>query len=213
MDSLTDATDILRNDERVVQKSLIGGAILILSVFTVPAFFYQGYLMRILKETESGEMTELPEWENWKQLLIDGGLAAAFNFALLIPLYLFILIPIFIGEPLYILASILPITVLSYFSPAMLTLFIRDGVNEAFNWTRLKAITFSKQYVLALCIITIASIGVTIVSFGYIVFTYFMGIFAYPFLLVPVNCVFMYLLGQAVTETDPKLTERDSDSE
>lgn len=207
MVELSEAIKVLRDDDQLIQKSLIGGALLILSVFTVPVFFYQGYLMRILKQTEDGDMTGLPEWENWKELLIDGGIASAFSFVIMIPVYACFILPALIVGPIYSLLGFIPLLIVSYLSPAMLTLLMRDDMYEAINWKRLRPILLSKQYILVFCIIIGLSIAFTVFTFVYIVFTYFMGIFAYPFVIVPLNCLFMYLIGQTVTETDVRKDE------
>jgi hypothetical protein len=66
--SLTYAFD----DDRWVVKLLIGALLMLFSFLIVPAFFVQGYLVKIVRNMMDGVENPLPEWDDWGKLFMDG---------------------------------------------------------------------------------------------------------------------------------------------
>jgi len=52
-------------------KVIILGVLFILSFLIIPAFLVMGYMLRILKSSIAG-LTELPEFDEWGEMFIDG---------------------------------------------------------------------------------------------------------------------------------------------
>ncbi len=52
-------------------KVIILGILFILSFLIIPAFLMMGYMLRILKASIAG-VTELPEFDEWSEMFIDG---------------------------------------------------------------------------------------------------------------------------------------------
>ncbi len=75
-------------------KCLLGG---VLMAFPVLQFFALGYLCRILEEGRRGRPFTFPEWDDWRELFIDG-------------LYFFVILLVFAVAPLLVafLVSRLP---------------------------------------------------------------------------------------------------------
>ena len=59
-------------DERWIVKTLIGAGLMLLSVFIIPIFFINGYLLRIVRNVMDGQPQPLPEWDNWGDMFRDG---------------------------------------------------------------------------------------------------------------------------------------------
>ena len=60
----------LRTDDRVATL-IVGGALIVASVFVLPAFVLQGYLVRVLRDAAAGERAA-PSFTQWGELLVDG---------------------------------------------------------------------------------------------------------------------------------------------
>ncbi len=60
------------DDERWITKSLIGVVMTILSIFIIPIFFVEGYMVHIVRNVMAGEEHPLPEWHDWGKLFMDG---------------------------------------------------------------------------------------------------------------------------------------------
>jgi hypothetical protein len=68
-------------DDGWVTKVLIGAAIVFLGVFfswllLIPAILaaalFNGYMVAIIRKVVAGNVDELPEWDNWGDLIVDG---------------------------------------------------------------------------------------------------------------------------------------------
>ncbi|QZX99433.1 DUF4013 domain-containing protein [Halobaculum rubrum] len=60
----------LRTDDRVATL-IVGGALIVASVFVLPAFVLQGYLVRVLRSAATGERAA-PSFIDWGELFVDG---------------------------------------------------------------------------------------------------------------------------------------------
>ncbi len=61
----------LRESDNAVMTTAIGGVLFILSVFLFPVIFVAGYLMRVLRQTSTGN-DEPPVFDDWADLGVDG---------------------------------------------------------------------------------------------------------------------------------------------
>jgi hypothetical protein len=96
-------------------KLLIAFALSVLGVLTffVPSLFVLGYLARLMRQVSAGWTAELPEWDNWGELFVDG-LKVAFT------------------ALIYSLPSLacMAVAYLSMLTPAFLPLFAQTGEEE-----------------------------------------------------------------------------------
>ena len=60
------------NDKQWISKLLIGAAMSLLSIFILPAFILQGYLVKLVRQVMGGQDDMLPEWMDYGKLLRDG---------------------------------------------------------------------------------------------------------------------------------------------
>lgn len=68
---LSDALRYPVDSDGWVRTILIGGLLSLLSVLVLPAFFQQGYYVRVLRGVTNGDPTP-PKFDEWLELLIDG---------------------------------------------------------------------------------------------------------------------------------------------
>lgn len=68
----------LRESDNAIKTTAIGGLLFILSVLLVPLIFVSGYLMRVLRQTASGN-DEPPVFDDWGNLGVDGLKATAIS--------------------------------------------------------------------------------------------------------------------------------------
>lgn len=59
-------------DDRWITKLLIGVVMTLLSIFIIPLFFIEGYMVQIVRNVMNGEEQPLPEWHDWGKLFKDG---------------------------------------------------------------------------------------------------------------------------------------------
>lgn len=62
----------ITEDERWVTKLLIAVGMTLLSVFILPMFILNGYVVAIARNVRNGAKRPLPEWEDWGGFLRDG---------------------------------------------------------------------------------------------------------------------------------------------
>ena len=78
------------DDPDWVKKVLIGGGMMLLSIFIIGSFWVMGYWVRLIRRAARGEDRPLPEWEDLGGMLMDGlkaaGVYLAYVLALVIPL-------------------------------------------------------------------------------------------------------------------------------
>jgi hypothetical protein len=60
------------NGEKKIETQAIGGVLTLLGVFVIPILFVYGYLVRVIRQTASGEVDEPPAFDDWGRLLTDG---------------------------------------------------------------------------------------------------------------------------------------------
>lgn len=204
---ISETIDVFKREESLLEKTLIGLGLFFLSFLIIPAFLYQGYLMKILDETDQGFPDQLPEWENYKELFIYGLIAFGFSLVALVPGYGLIFAPVVAGieSSAILLASIgggiLYLFTVGYLMPALYAIVIRDS-SSGLSLGRLNSILFSKDYFIGWLIITGAGLVFGFISIIINLFTFGFGsIFLFPF-AVPLNYATMLILGVAVTESE-----------
>lgn len=209
MDYLDNSTTLLREDSHFVRKMLIGGGVLMMSILVIPYFFYQGYMMKILRETEGGVLEELPTWDNWGDLFMDGVIAFFFSFLIGLPLYVLLYLGIFAAGPESLAGSLLQFggnilsLLLGYVTIVLLAILMRDGYEELTDFDRIKQILLSREYIITYLIITAIGVGLMFFIMFFVIFTLGLGLIALPFILFIVQAVIIYMLGRAITAADP----------
>lgn len=153
----------LRTDDRVATL-IVGAALIVASVFVLPAFVLQGYLLRVLRSAATGERAA-PSFTDWGELFVDGlklvVVQAAFGFVISIPIVAAVVAFLLGGVTgseagvaafgtvsllLVLLATLLSILV-AYVLPAAMTNFALAGeLSVAFDVETLREAALSGRY-------------------------------------------------------------------
>lgn len=207
MSYIEDALQPLKQDGSVIKKSLIGTLVLFGSIFVLPYFLYQGYLLKILRESQGSVPSELPSWDNLGNMFLLGLGGFVLSFVLTIPAYVIMYTPAIVGaSETVILAAqavgFLISLVLSYFTPALLALYARDGLSGVTDISRLGDILLSGEYLIAMVLVFVLGlflgVGVLILTFV----TLGLGILLLPFVMPAYNYFVMYIIGNSITEAE-----------
>lgn len=217
MDYVTDSFDALTNDESIIKKSLIGTLVMFASILILPYFIYQGYLLRILEETETGIPDQLPKWNNLGELFVNGIVAILIPLVITLPVYVIMYGPLLAGAQESVvlvsqLVGLLLSLVFSYLTLALLALYARDGLNGVTDFGRIKNILLSVEYLVANVALLLFGIifGVFMVMLA--IFTLGSGLILTPFIVPPINYLFMVIVGSAISEAEGTTVESSSDS-
>jgi hypothetical protein len=91
---LSEALSYARSGDEALKRLLIGGAVQLGgAILVLPGIFLYGYLLRVLRDAvgdgDSGtsDTDELPAWDDWETLAIDGLKALVVVFAYLLPVF------------------------------------------------------------------------------------------------------------------------------
>lgn len=204
MDYITDSFDPFSKDESLIKKWLIGSLIGIASIFILPYFLYQGYLLKILRETEGKAPTKLPEWDNFGKLFVDGLVAFLISFCISLPAYVIIYVPQLAGAESSVIliaqgiGSLISLVV-SYLTLALLALYAREGMNGLFNFDKITTILLSVEYLIANVIVFIIGAVMGVFILMLVLFTFGFGLLLLPFIVPPVNYLVMLIMGNAIT--------------
>jgi len=221
MKHFSNSIEALKADEDSVKKQLLGGLILGLSIFIIPGVFLYGYMIQILKDTETRPLKKYPEWTNWGDLFINGLLGIVIYLIVIIPIQLLINAPILfevaniesaVGMYALVIAGYLLSMFVGYVLPIVYAMVFRES-GDLTDWSRLKAIIFSKEYFLAYLVLLAFGFGVGILIVMLILFTFGLGLFFLPFVYFLIYCISMYVFGSAITEADPEISQADPTSE
>lgn len=204
IEQLKKSHSILKNDEAKIKKIGIGLLLLLFFWLIIPMILYQGYMMRILRETKNGEMEKLPSWNDPVELLFYGFISIVFIVIVNIPGTVMSIIPVFIEsaviELLFVSVSSLISLISTYILFCLLVVGMRDGLSEIFNIDRIFNILTSEEYIInQILIIAISSI------FGIISMILILTIIGIPvmIILIPVFAFYVNLImGLAVTAAD-----------
>jgi hypothetical protein len=195
---------ILKNDETKIKKIAIGLLLLLFSWLIIPMILYQGYMMRILRETKNEEMKKLPSWNDPVELLFYGFISIVFIVTVNVPGTVMSIIPLFIEsaviELLFVSVSSLISLISTYILFCLLVVGMRDGLSEIFNIDRIFNILTSEEYIINQ-ILTIA-IGSIFAIISIILSLTIIGI-PVIIILIPVFAFYVNLImGLAVTAAD-----------
>ena len=76
------------DDEKWINKMLIGVVVLFVSFLIFPIFFLYGYMIKIMRNVMDGLEQPLPDWEDWGQLFKDGFLVFVASLIYTLPVWL-----------------------------------------------------------------------------------------------------------------------------
>jgi len=175
---------------------LIGGLLIFFAFLLIPAFFFQGYLLRVLGSTVRGE-SEPPAWDDWGGLFVDGlkATVVAFVYAI-VPTVVFlglgtVLIGlggaagdsgggIIAGFGLLTFLFFIPVLLVVYYlvPAALANMAVEGSVGAAFDLGMITDVVLSVDYLIAVLMPIVVGVIVNIVSFV-------LGITIIGYLLVP----------------------------
>lgn len=195
----------IMNDENKGKKIGFGILSVIGSIFIIPAFLYQGYIIRILKQTDKGLPMELPKWNNKTGLLKDGFIGLFIGLIISLPGIIPNIFSLFVNDQfiLYItlsLAATALSAISSYISFGILTVGFRDGFSEITDLDRMLSLFISEEYFIGF--ISVMSIGAL---FGIMSFFFFITIVGIPvvfILMIPFGYLNSMIIGNAVTQAE-----------
>lgn len=202
---MKDSYRVLQQDAYILEKILKGLLFLILSIFIIPMFIYQGYLLKILEKTANRDTMQLPKWENYGELFKYGLVSVLFTiigYILLIPfgagMYLFsesTAVLIILG-----LLAFVTMLIYGYLLFGIYTLYVRDETSLSLQ--NIKKIALSKTYLEATLGIFLISFIVGFINLIVSIVTFGVGpILLIPF-IPPINYLVMVLVGFSITEID-----------
>ena len=165
-----------------VGRIAIGGVLGLLSVFVIPTFAVFGYLVRVLERTVAGDDVP-PAFDDWGDLLAKGVvgvlIALAYSVVPLIAYGVVVSVVVGIGSGIggdlgaligltgaLLALAFIPVLFFIYYAvPAALTAYaVRGEVSAAFDAGLLKPTLFSSEYLLAVLMPLLISVGVFLVS-------------------------------------------------
>ncbi|MFC6973525.1 DUF4013 domain-containing protein [Halomicroarcula sp. GCM10025709] len=162
----TEALNYPRESDDVLKTVLIGGLLLFFSFLLVPLFVVVGYVLRVLRSVMDGD-EELPVFDEWGELAIDGLKASIIGFVYSLVPTLIAIVAVFGGilslglgngsagsglvASLIALVATLAIVVVSlaiaYVLPAALVAYARtDSMSAAFSLGEIRRMAFSRTY-------------------------------------------------------------------
>ncbi len=86
------AIQFITDDEQWIKKILIGGVVVLLSIFIIPIFALTGYAIQIARNVKDGMDVPLPEWDDWGKYLKDGFVVAMAGFIYALPALILIIV-------------------------------------------------------------------------------------------------------------------------
>lgn len=212
---LSKAYNIMRNDDSVIQKTLVGLLFIVGSILIVPIFFYQGYLMKILKQSQDKNLSKLPEWKNFTELFKYGLIGTAISVMFGLPNMIIQLVPEFSSlgqseELILIIGGLLVSFIFSYISFGVLAITVRDGIEHIPN--KLSKVVTSKEYIKTWFLTTVVINSVfAVASVVFVVLTLFLGLIVVIPLAVAVNYFTILAMGLSITDaTDSNVQEEST---
>jgi hypothetical protein len=205
--------------DSALKNHLLGGILAIFGFLLIPAFFVQGYLVRVLRvAVEGGE--EPPEFDEWGDLLVDGLKLFVVNLAYFIvpTIVLFVSIFAFVGtaaissgapgevDPgavagasivglLFMLLAMLLFFLAAYLVPAAAANFARhDDLGKAFEFGTVVDAAFSADYFVAVLFAILVGLVVGAVTFFLSIIV--VGLILVPFLSFYTQVATYYLFGR-----------------
>jgi hypothetical protein len=211
---LSDALRYPLNSDGWLRTILIGGLLTVLSVLVIPAFFLQGYYLRVLRGVANND-PDPPRFDDWVDLFVDGLKLVVVN--ILVVLTVFVILGlasiVFGGGSLLAgeaaeagaasgvlgaasVAVIVAASLLfSYIIPAMFTNFAReDSIAAAFDVSTILSGVLTVEYLVAWLLAII--VGVVLGGIASFLSLLVVGIFG----LFYSQVVTYYLFGRGFVE-------------
>jgi hypothetical protein len=154
---LDDAIGYVTGSDDLFSTAVIGGVLLALSVFVLPALVLQGYLLRVIREASKGAEV-IPSFTDWGGLAVDGLKLLAVNlvYGVAVGVPLLAAVPVLIPDPAAptdaALYSLLGLTLaagflLNFLLPAAYAnLALTGSVAGAFHLKTVFGIAFTVEY-------------------------------------------------------------------
>lgn len=220
------------NGEKAFERLLIGGLLVILSVFVIPIFLVYGYLVRSLAAVAAGD-EEPPAFDDWEDLFVDGVKAFVVAFVYgIVPAVLLVafLVPVSVGTSVdgdgssgflaglgvvAFLAAVFVGIAVAYVIMAALSNFAVEGrVGAAFDFGAIGRLATSEPYVVAIVLAIVVQVVVGAAIFAAVLFTLGLALLVLAPLGAFINfwtyLVTVYLFGAAYRQamgTDGGQTE------
>lgn len=215
------------NGEKKIETLLIGGVLLLLSVFLIPVFFVYGYLIRVIRQTDAGEVDEPPVFDEWGELLVEG--VVGFGISLvyfLVPTAIVTIgavlffIPVGVagsgaGEAgggiiaaggalialLVVVLSALISIAAAYLVPAAVAAYARTGrFGAAFSPSRLRPLLTDRRYATGWAVAVAISLVAQIL--GGVVSATGIGVVLVPLLTFYASVAGAYAIGRGISDLD-----------
>lgn len=211
------------NGEEALERLLIGGVLVVLSVFVLPAFLVYGYLVRSLAAVAAGQ-EEPPAFDEWEGLFVDGVKAFVVAFVYgVVPVVLavafFVPASVAVGTGggngasgvltglgvLALLVLVVVAIVVAWVIMAALSNFAVEGrVGAAFDLRAIGRLATSGPYVVAVVLAIVVQVALGVAIVAAIVLTFGLALFV----LVPLGAfvnfwvylVTVHLFGAAYRE-------------
>jgi hypothetical protein len=213
---LSDALRYPANGDGWVRTILVGGLLSILSVLVVPAFFVQGYYVRVLHGVTNDD-PEPPRFDGWVGLLVDGLKLLVLNVLVLVALIAvqaFVALGLGTGSFLAdttgatdpsiaagalgvvgVVVLVGAILLLSYVVPAMFANFARENsLAAAFHASTVLSGALTREYLIAW--VLAVTVGLVLGFVASLLSLLIVGIFG----LFYVQVVTYYLFGRGFAE-------------
>jgi hypothetical protein len=212
---LEDSLSYPTNGDGGIKRLLIGGVLLFFGWLLVPVFVVSGYLVRAAARVSYGD-EEPPAFDDWGGLIVDGLKVTLISIAYsLVPGVIFAVMFLVVlgggsagGNAGGLLAGVgmlgtllaLPVMlVITYLLPAALINFARnDSLGAAFEFSTLKPVLLSQQYIVAtLLVFAISMVGGAVLS---LLAAFLVGFFIAPFYYFWLGLASQFLFGRAFAE-------------
>ena len=212
------------NGEKAFERLLIGGVLLILSVFVLPVFVVYGYLVRSLAAVAAGE-EEPPAFEDWFELFVVGLKAFVISFVYaIVPIVVAILffVPLSvstavngggngasgvlagIGVLAFLVLVVVSLAIVYVVMAALTNFAVEDRLGAAFEFGTIGTLATSEPYVIAIVLAIVVQVLVAAVIMAAIVFTFGLALLVLlplgAFIQFWLYLVTVYLFGAAYRE-------------
>jgi hypothetical protein len=180
-------TDAVKRPFADFLKLVIGA---LLSIIPVANFMVIGYVLSAGELSLTGKK-ELPEWEDWGDLLTRGFLAWLISVIWVLPVIILGMIMLAVGSGgetagaiVIIISILISMFILSYIIPLSLLSFIeKDCFSAAFDFKTIFGKAFTSEYFVAWLLVSLIRTALLIlafiVPFAILAYMYVSGIFAY----------------------------------
>ncbi|WP_158056250.1 DUF4013 domain-containing protein [Halorussus halophilus] len=181
---IRDSIDYLTDSDTGMTTVVLGGLLTLFGIFIIPALVVEGYLVRVLHETERGN-TEAPTFSKWVRLAVDGLKAVVIGIVYgLVPAVIAMVFAgsgalmlsggnaDFLGGVTFLFGSLLTlfaIVAVWYVYPAAIARFAeKESMSAAFHFSALRPIVTKEAYatgwLMALVVLLVGGIVVSLLA-------------------------------------------------